>query len=265
MARASVDLVNTSKTTITETSSDDFTGKTSGDHADKAVAASRSPAAPPLPATTHKNQPDKTTVDTGYMHKFDKTPVDTGHKVEPNELMDALANQRLGVEAKAPTFESQPGGTTADASCSLPRTASSATSRRASPAPAIQCRRRCTPPEEPEGPPAPPPLTAWKYGPPEARALRLLAAPDLHTVSQSGMLQPGAVFRVSGEFHAADSTLYLKLAGGRGWTFEAGPRLGVLCKRLEGWEMAELDADAATAPSAPTVSSTLERADSDIS
>mmetsp|Transcript_73344 Transcript_73344/g.218939 ORF Transcript_73344/g.218939 Transcript_73344/m.218939 type:complete len:518 (-) Transcript_73344:147-1700(-) len=75
----------------------------------------------------------------------------------------------------------------------------------------------------------------WVYDPPVAYPMHLRSRPDLGAPRLRGeLLRPGDVFRISEGRVGDEGVTFLRLADGRGWSFDRLPSVGVLCKPFHG-------------------------------
>jgi len=73
----------------------------------------------------------------------------------------------------------------------------------------------------------------WRFDAGDGAHINIRKAPQINGPHAGGILQPGETFEVSREWLGADNILFLQLADGRGWLFEAKPGVGKMCTRAD--------------------------------
>eukprot|EP00933_Yihiella_yeosuensis_P063077 TRINITY_DN66146_c0_g1_i1.p1 TRINITY_DN66146_c0_g1~~TRINITY_DN66146_c0_g1_i1.p1 ORF type:complete len:514 (+),score=109.84 TRINITY_DN66146_c0_g1_i1:201-1544(+) len=73
----------------------------------------------------------------------------------------------------------------------------------------------------------------WRYVPADGRHMDLRTEPLLDGERASSFLSAGDVFCVDKEQQGRDGVLYLRLADGRGWSFDHKPAFGAMCQRFQ--------------------------------
>ena len=75
-------------------------------------------------------------------------------------------------------------------------------------------------------------VRVWRYEPPSDVGVFVRKVPDVEGEMSGQLVAPGDAFRVDEEFRGADGVLYLHLADGRGWLFDAKPGTEPICRRV---------------------------------
>jgi len=69
----------------------------------------------------------------------------------------------------------------------------------------------------------------WRYEPPVSSAIHTNLNPEIKGTKTEYMLHPGDIFEVQNAVLGLDDVLYLQISGGRGWTSESKPGVGIIC------------------------------------